>query len=249
MTEKQPQPLFYEAPTPILKDRHLKAGIKTQDNFLFAKDAKTLPLSFPEFAEAAKQYPIVFTSSDNPIPIAIMGLEENNLYVDEKGNWDEDLYIPAYARRYPFAFTMGPDEKQLLLCVDESSDRYVAKAGSKDVAFFDDKGDQSEALKNVLKFCEQYQGDSERALVFSKKLNDMGLLKERRITINLGEGVAPAELHGFRTIDEDAFRALDAKTLEEWHKQGALAALNYQIMSGSNWGNLVAKQQKLKKNK
>lgn len=242
--KKNPQPLFYDNPIPLLKDRHADAGILQKDNFAFAQNTKTLPLNLPEFAECAKQYPIAFTSGDNPLPIAILAIGDNNLYVDSKGNWEEGVYIPAYARRYPFAFMKGEGDSQLLLCVDESAKRFVQKAKKDDARFFNDKGEQTAELKNILTFCEQFHNDNLSTVAFCKQLKDKGLLKERRITLNLGDKLPAAELHGFQTIDEDAFQKLDEKTLKEWHKNGLLGIVYFQIMSTGNWGNLVQRHLK-----
>jgi hypothetical protein len=240
-----PQPLFYKNPQPLLKDKHAKAGIAIEDNFAYAKDAKTLPINLPEFAEIAKYYPIVFTSSKNPVPIAVLGIGETNLYVDKVGGWEKGKYIPAYARRYPFAFTIpSSDPKQLLLCVDESSKRYIAKAKKDDARFFDDKGEQTEELKNILKFCEQYHVDNNTTIAFAKKLDDMDLLVERKISISLGAKTPSAELNGFKTLDEQKFAKLDEKTLAELHSQGLLGVLYYHLQSNSNWGNLVERHLK-----
>lgn len=235
-----PQPLFYINPVPLLKDKHAKAGLVEEDNFLYAKDAKTLPVNLPEFSEVAKQYPIVFTAGTNPMPIAVLGISETNLYVDKTGAWEKGVYIPAYARRYPFAFTQSsPEATQLLLCVDESAKRYTAQAKKDDTRFFTDSGEQTEALKNILNFCDQYHKDNLTTQGFAKKLDEMGLLVERKISINLGENTPPAELYGFKTLDEQEFYKLDAKTVQELHSQGLLAVLYYHIQSGSNWANLV----------
>lgn len=240
-TNKSAQPLFYSNPVPLLKDRHEKSGVTSIENFSFAKGSNTLPINMPEFAQLAKHYPIVFSASENPVPIVVLGLENNNLFIDNTGAWEEGTYIPAYIRRYPFAFSASPvgDDQQLILCIDENSDRYVNEAKKSHVRFFDDKKEASPALQNVLRFCEQYHNDNVSTANFTKKLDELGLLVERRISISLGANVPPAELHGFKTIDEEKLRNLDAKTLEEWNKAGLLGFLYYHILSGSNWSNLV----------
>ena len=69
---------------------------------------------------------------------AYLGLRDTeNLFVDEKGGWEEAAYIPAYIRRYPFIFSEIPGSEQLTLCVDMNKDVVDEKGAQK---FFDADG-------------------------------------------------------------------------------------------------------------
>ena len=241
------QPLFYKNPIPLLKDRHANSGVTSVENFAFAKGSNTIPVNFPEFMQLAKYYPIVFSSNDSPVPLVVTGLDNNkNVFINNSGAWEDGFYVPAYIRRYPFAFTSAPvsDSDQLILCVDEDSDRFVAQAKKTHLRFFEKDLEATTTLQNILRFCEQYHRDNIATGAFCKKLNDMGLLVERKISLGLGDGAAPAELYGFKTIDEEKFNNLDVKILQEWHQQGVLGFIYFHIMSGGNWRNLVERHLK-----
>ena len=101
--------LFYEKPVPLNKNAHSGKKIRQAAHiFAFAGKTNSVVLAGVEFSEAAKEYPIVFAQSDETVvPVAMLGLRnEENLYVDEKGDWDAG-YIPAFVRRYPFVLAEG----------------------------------------------------------------------------------------------------------------------------------------------
>ena len=90
------------------------------------RSAKThaIPLTVDEFTLVQRHYPIVFSIGDNPIPIALMGLNEGvNVFLDADGRpIDPTLYIPAYIRRYPFLLArLRPDSDELSLCFDPTA--------------------------------------------------------------------------------------------------------------------------------
>lgn len=245
-TEKAPQPLFFKKPKPLLKDRHADAGIivRTKPNYSFALRSNSVPINLPEFAEAAKSYPIVFTAGDNPIPVCILGLKKtSNLFVNPKtGAWEKDAYIPAYLRRYPFAFSSDKDNDRLVLCVDEAADVYVKKAKKNDQKFFDENGEQTELTENALKFCTQYHSDLVETQKFCQELRANKLLRDRELSIAGEKGKKPTSLSGFQTIDEEAFAKLPEAKLAEWHRNGLLSVIYFHLMSGSNWSRIAQKQ-------
>src|SRR3990167_5612436 len=71
----------------------------------------------------ARHHPIIFASGDNPVPLALMGLNEGvNVFVDDEGKVTQPIYIPAYVRRYPFLLAkLNPNSEELSLCFDPSA--------------------------------------------------------------------------------------------------------------------------------
>lgn len=57
----------------------------------------------------------------------MLGFKENeNIFVDDKGNWDKLHYVPAFVSRYPFVFVEQENSDQLLVALDKeylSSDK------------------------------------------------------------------------------------------------------------------------------
>ncbi|MBI2235264.1 MAG: SapC family protein, partial [Micavibrio aeruginosavorus] len=93
-------PLFYTNPAPLDARKHANLSLKKNFGLSFTKTVNAVPINMIEMPQVCHFYPIAFSPDGNATPVALMGLRDNeNLYVDEKGEWLEDAYIPAYIRR------------------------------------------------------------------------------------------------------------------------------------------------------
>jgi len=239
MSEESKQPLFYNKPIPIQKELHSASGLDRNISYGFTKNTNSAPVNIQEFAILSKFYPIVFTADDLCSPVAVLGLKnEQNDFINHKGEWEKGFYIPAYIRRYPFAFS-GAEDK-LVLCIDESSERFRKKASSSDDMFFLND-EPSQLIKSALQFCSEYQRDQIDTLRFSKALKEKGILAERQINVVPHNKKEPVILAGFQIIDEERLSKLDDATVLEWHKNGYLALIYCQLISTSNWQSLTSK--------
>src|SRR5262249_32476469 len=87
-------PLFFKKPAVLDKVRHAEAGLGASESMDFARATNSLPVNAIEFIEAAKTYPIVFTAEEkNPMPVAIVGWEKENYFIDAEGKWLKGTYI------------------------------------------------------------------------------------------------------------------------------------------------------------
>ena len=97
-------PLFYNAIEPLNARDHGNMKVREALRMGAIGKSHAIPLSVDEFGLAQRHYPIVFSVGDNPVPVALMGLNEGvNTFLDEDGRArDASVYTPAYIRRYPF---------------------------------------------------------------------------------------------------------------------------------------------------
>ena len=97
-------PFGYTEVVPLLKTHRVRL-LQRGEVPAFAQKLNAIPISYTEFAPAARDYPVVFTSGDGGksfAPVAVLGMAAGeNLYVNADG-WAPQAYVPAYARRYPF---------------------------------------------------------------------------------------------------------------------------------------------------
>ena len=117
-------PLFYNGLELLSSELHPNHRIRPQQTAPFLAGQHAIPLTVEEFPLVQRYMPIVFTVGDNPIPIALMGLNEGvNVFIDASGALTEDnFYVPAYVRRYPFMLArLRPDAQELSLCFDPTS--------------------------------------------------------------------------------------------------------------------------------
>jgi hypothetical protein len=233
---QQTMPLFYKNPVMLDKQRHAQAGVLPLQNYEFARHVNAVPVTLVELPLVVSCYPVVFTSGDVAMPVALLGLHEGeNLFVDKQGAWVENNYIPAYIRRYPFIFADQGNDK-LTLCVEDSDGILSQTEGEK---LFLEQGEMTEFTASALEFCKSYHAASQETALFAAQLQDVNILIERQATIRI-EGHDPYQLAGFRQIDEEKFRQLDSVVLAQWHQQGWLGALYASLLSTANWQKLFS---------
>jgi len=122
-TAESAMPMFYKSPRPLDRTKDSRLKLSRPSHFKFTAHTNAIPLLIDEFPMASAYYPVVFAAGPVPIPAAVVGLHnDNNLFLDEAGQWANGAYLPAYIRRYPFILMDDPEQKQFVLCIDESSD-------------------------------------------------------------------------------------------------------------------------------
>ena len=120
---QQQLPLFYQALEPLSSETHAAFKMQQLTHAKFLVGQHAIPITVDEFALVQRRLPIVFTEGDDPVPLALMGLNEGvNVYVDDEGKWREGIYVPAFMRRYPFLLArLTQDAEELSLCFDPSA--------------------------------------------------------------------------------------------------------------------------------
>ena len=241
-----PMPLFYKKPTPLDAKTHAKMALKKNFGLGFTKGVNAVPINLIELPQICHYYPIAFAPDDTGTPVAILGLRDNeNLFLSDKGEWEEDTYIPAYIRRYPFIFSEMPGNDQLSLCID-MDDSIVEQTGEQ--KFFAEDGKPSTLSQNALEFCKSYHAAAQHTIEFGKALADAGLLVERHAEIVVAPG-KKINFSGFRIIDEAKLAELDDATFSEWRKKNWLPFIYAHLFSGAQWQRLTRMLNKRMENK
>jgi len=239
-------PLFYQKPAPLDAKAHADLALKKDFGLGFTKGVNAVPVNLIEMPQICHFYPIAFAPDGNATPVAILGLRDNeNLFLDPKGQWEEDTYIPAYIRRYPFIFSEMPGSDNLSLCL-EMVDSVTEKAGEQ--RFFDADGKPSQLSQNALEFCKSYHAAAQHTMAFAKALSESGLLVERQAEIHVAGG-KKISFSGFRIIDEQKLAAMDDKTFLDWRKKGWIPFLYAHLFSGAQWQRLTRLLNKRMENK
>ncbi|HEU0096929.1 MAG TPA: SapC family protein [Rhizomicrobium sp.] len=231
-------PLFYASAVPLSSNAHVSWGLLPGDAG-FAAEAAASPVTAGEFAAAGRFYPVLF-AANTALPIALMGLENANLFVRD-GQWTEGTYVPAYVRRYPFLLIEAGDKSGYALGIDGSSAQ-VTKGGRKGKALFED-GAPSDVTKAALEFCRLFNEDHQRTQAFCNALDQAGILVDRRADAALPDGRRMG-VEGFKVVDVAQFMALDDATVVEWHKRGWLALVHYHLASLERFSDLLNRQGK-----
>lgn len=232
MATEAPQttlPLLYNDLQPLSSTNHAKFKVRQVDTVPFLSKVHAIPLTIEEFTMAQRYYPIVFSAGDNPVPLALMGLNEGvNVFIDDSGKPHAEVYIPAYVRRYPFLLArLRPDAEELSLCFDPSGEIVGAFKDGKPL-FEGDK--PSETTNNVLKFCEDFELAAQRTNAFMKELKDADLLIDGEVTIQAPES-APFVYRGFKMVSEEKVRELRGDELRRMNQNGMLPLIIAHLFS------------------
>ncbi|RWC54702.1 SapC family protein [Mesorhizobium sp.] len=236
-------PLFYSKPEALNPARHGSLGLTARADFGFARSAHAIPVAASEMPAAMRSYPIVFIGPAKS-PVIITGVRQNeNLFVDADGKWTGPHYIPAYVRRYPFIMAEDPKAPgRLTLCVDRASDRVVdqllAPFRDEKILPFFTGNEPTEATKQALAFCNQFQIDFNATRAMIERIDAHGLFATRQSKVTL-EGGEILNLTDFQVIDEPAFNKLSDEAFLDLRKSGALGLLYCHLASTNSWTSLV----------
>lgn len=213
--------LFYQRPVPLNREAHKAVRVKVSaGDFSFAATTNSVPLAAAEFYDAQRDYPIVFVGAadEQPSPVALLGLRQNeNLFVGKNKQWDSD-YVPVFARCYPFVLARGNEGTDYLVCVDEESPALVKSGGE---ALFDSDGKETEFLQRNVDLLSEFQSHMRRTREFAQRLKEAELLKDITLQI-VPEGGEPLSLQGVQVVDEQKLMALEASKVEALFRSGEL---------------------------
>jgi hypothetical protein len=235
-------PLLYNGLEPLNRNMHANYKVRRLGGLDRVAAAHAIPVTVDEFAVAQRHFPIVFSTGDNSIPIALMGLHEGtNTFFDEKGEAREpNIYIPAYLRRFPFVLArLRDDSDELSLCFDPTSGA-VGEFDEGEPLF--DGEEPSEATKAVLQFCEQFEQAGHRTQAFMNELKESGLLMDGEVAIQPEGTEQPFIYRGFQMVDEEKFQNLRGDELRKLNQNGGLALIMAHLFSLSVIRELFGRQ-------
>lgn len=207
-------------------------------------------LNMVEFADACREFPIVFVRGGEPkdgkpaplAPLAVLGLTPGeNLFIAD-GKWTAD-YAPAYVRRYPFCMARidgNNGESQLAVCIDDTWSGFSKTEGRR---LFDEQSEPTEYAKELLTFLENFEQESERTQLACNELEAAGILEEMRFEAQIGDG-PKLEVNGFLAVNAEKLAALPDEKVLAFHRNGLLQLIEMHRLSLANMGRLAAKRNK-----
>ena len=229
----QPQlPLFYNDLLPLNSRDHSDWKVGNFDDAGFLSKTHAIPLTVDEFVDAQRDYPIVFTTGDNALPIALMGLNEGvNTFIADDGKLEAGVYVPAYVRRYPFLLAkLNKQSEDMSLCFDPSSG--VVRKNDDGQQLFDGEGKATEYTSGVLEFCKRFEEAGQRTRSFIEELGKLDILMDGEIAITRNDMPdKPFVYRGFRMVDEKKLRELPADQTERLSKNGMMMLIHAHLFS------------------
>jgi len=234
-------PLLYNDLTPISSQLHGDWRIRAIRGAKFMQGVHAVPLLAEEFIQASRFFPIVFSLGADPVPLALMGLNEGvNTFVNEEGMFPDDCYIPAYVRRYPFLLAkLRPDVDELSLCVDPTAE-VVGPFEDGDPLFED--GAPSERVKQALGFCEQMEQASATTAAFFRDIAEQKLLIDGEFSAQPEGAAVPFIYRGFQIVSEDVLKNLRGDVARKWIQSGLLPLIYAHLFSLQRMTDLFGRQ-------
>ncbi|ALC12767.1 SapC family protein [Sphingopyxis sp. 113P3] len=223
-------PLFYKDLAPLSSVDHADFRARSMDSADFLVDQHAVPLTTDEFSSACRFFPIVFSAGDNPVPLALMGMNEGmNTFVDAEGKLINPVYVPAYIRRYPFLLArLRPDSDELSLCFDPTAGA-IGKFDEGDKLFED--GKPTEATNAILEFCKNFEEAGQRTGMFVEELKKADLLMDGEVSITPEGSSQPYIYRGFQMVDEAKLRELRGDVLRKMMQNGMLGLIFAHLFS------------------
>lgn len=230
------QLMIYDKVVPISKERHGSVCVETEFGFEFARNVRSVPLVAAEIPQAAREYAVVFAATgngDDVTPMAILSIRDGeNLHLSDNGNWTAN-YIPAFLRRYPFVFANASEPSSFTLCIDE--DWSGCNQDGRGERLFDDSGEPTNFLDQLVHFNKEFQMSSHMTAVFCSQLKELGLLNAKQAKLTSAEG-QDTRLSGFFAVDREKLKALPGETLSRLSSNGMLELLYAHLLSLNNFG-------------
>ena len=199
-------------------------------------------LTAPEFFQAARWFPIAFSRAGESGPLVAVAITSflpgQNRFVDEAGEWEPGVYIPAYVRRYPFhtvSVERGGTEPDFLLCVDESG------LDANAPALFDAKGRPSREwgeMEQLIRDMEVSRRQTQRLLDTLDELELVDTFEAQGLETQ-GRAMRLGNL--FR-VNEDRLNALPGRTVKALMALGALPRIYAHLWSLDNFAFLLDRE-------
>jgi hypothetical protein len=242
---QQQLPVFYNDLQPLSSQLHADYRVRSIDKAKFLAGQHAVPITVEEFPLVQRHMPIVFSVGDDPVPLALMGLNEGvNVFFDADGKpIREDFYLPAYVRRYPYLLArLRPDSDELSLCFDPTSEA-IGQFEDGDRLF--ENGEPTELTKSILQFNEQFEQAGARTAMFMKELKELGLLIDGETTIQPEGAVQPFIYRGFQMIDENKLNEMRGDQLRKIVQNGMLPLIYAHLFSLTMMRDIFGHQMRL----
>lgn len=239
-------PLFYNDLQPLTSNLHGDWKARRLESAPFLAKAHAVPVTVEEFAQVQRYFPIVFSAGPDPVPLALMGLNEGvNVFVDEDGQLNSDVYVPAYVRRYPFMLArLRADAEELSLCFDPTADA-IGPFDEGEALF--ENAQPSKTTTDILAFCERFEQAGQQTGAFVNELIQHKLLIEGEVTIQPEGSSQPFVYRGFQMISEEALRDLRGDVLRKFNQSGLLPLAYAHLFSLAHVREIFSRQMQLGK--
>jgi hypothetical protein len=247
--------LFYNQLEPLSAEKHRNLGVSQVANpFSFLADTHLVPLTVDEFGLAAVCYPIIF-DTQTKTPLAVMGLRPGmNVFLGADGSLDPEVYLPAFARRYPFLPVIAPaggqaqqqqqtgaDGDRVLVCIDRTAKMLST---TPELPFFE--GDKpSRYTQEAIQFCREFDMLGRRTQEFVKLMEQHDLFELTPLALPRakadGTPDEPMKIGEYLRISEAKLNKLPKDTYIDLRDKGVSAVMHAHLLSLGLWPKILSR--------
>ncbi len=228
-------PLFFSRVVGVNPDMHGHLRLDRSAGYGFTAKAQTVPIGLGEFDMVARHFPIVFTAGPEPMPVALIGLNESgNLFVNAEGVWRMDAYVPAYVRAFPFIFVEDTAAETTYVGMEADAACLSSENGAR---LFED-GKPTQVLNEAIGFCSALRDNLRAGATLARALDAAGLLRDEEATVSFTAG-GSARVRGFKVLQADRLDAVSDETFLDWRRRGWLGPIYAHLHAAANWGRLI----------
>jgi len=235
-----PTPPGFTNLVPFDKDSHGQQALPAEPSYSFASALNAIMITTAEFVQAGHDYPIIFARDETTgryIPAAVTGLESGeNLFVDEHGQWQDDVYVPAYIRKYPLHVleirTSAEAEVQNLVCIDDEA---LSKEGT---PLFNAEGEGGQQWQKFERFLNEYDASRRATDIFVNELDEQGVLEvfEARAMHKSGHQY---HMQAMYRVNEKALKKLPARVIKNWIDKNYMFHIYAHLVSLDNFQRML----------
>lgn len=231
---------LFERPELLSKEQHGHLGIGSPEKrFGFCAKARAVPITVTEVPVASRDYPIIFLSNENPVLLAVTGLiDDVNLFVDEKGDWESTCYVPGYIRRYPFGIANESGSDRMAVVLDAAFDG-LSPNGERPLF---ENGEPSETTKGAVEFCQAFESDRAMTEEFASRVQALDIISSQTAHFTPKGATEPKVFAEYFGVDEAKLTALTDEQFLSLREGNALAAIHALLMSMTNWRSLLQRR-------
>ena len=231
---------LFERPELMNNQLHGALGMSRPEKpYGFCANVRAIPITISEVPAAMKDYPVIFMSQENPIPLAVVGLNDDlNLFVDDKGQWEANRYLPGYVRRYPFGLASENDGDRMAIVIDRAFEG-LSEGG--DIKLFEN-GEPTDATQQAIEFCKTFERDRVMTEEFGKQLQKYDLVSNQAAQYTPVGATEAQSFANYFGVDEQKLGQLTDEQYLELRKNGMLPILYAVMMSLGNWRTLLSRR-------
>ncbi len=205
----------------------------------FCRSINAIAISFSEFTQAARDYPIVFASGDGAqtfAPVAVLGLaDKQNVFINAAGDWEPSAYVPAFVRRYPFCISKlyvdGKPRSERMVCVAKA---HLDRQG---IALFDAEGKATARWEPIERLLQDYENDLDLTAQMCATFAKLGLFSPFQFQVMQGE-TPTLTLQGMFRLDEGKLANLKPASLKALLSKGLMGKAYAHFHSLENFARL-----------